>query len=99
MYYTVCCVDIEMSIVDKSTDVLKYIQILERAIQSVKTLKVSLPDSYSSSLVRLMNHLKALIDKAGELSAFLASIEEIKNDVSCLLSLIFENYGVVCSFF
>ena len=71
---------------DKSTDVLKYIQILERAIQSVKTLKVSLPDSYSSSLVRLMNHLKALIDKAGELSAFLASIEEIKNDVSCLLS-------------
>ena len=86
MYYTVCCVDIEMSIVDKSTDVLKYIQILERAIQSVKTLKVSLPDSYSSSLVRLMNHLKALIDKAGELSAFLASIEEIKNDVSCLLS-------------
>lgn len=72
-----------MSMLDKSEEVTKYIHILEQADQSLKALKAMLPSTYTHSLSRLESHIKILIEKAGELSAFLSSLEEIRKDV-CL---------------
>ncbi|XP_067937037.1 uncharacterized protein [Watersipora subatra] len=92
--------DIEMSVVEKSADVIKYIQMLEQATLSLKTLKTLLPEAYIPALNKLDVYIKALIEKAGELSAFLSSVEEIRSDL-CDLNpvdiMAFEKYLVVPS--
>lgn len=86
-HYTPSTLDIEMSMLDKSSEVSKYIQILEQAELSLKSLQSMLPSSYNKSIARLLTQVKHLIEKSGELSAFLSSIEEIRNDVCSILSV------------
>jgi len=77
-----------MAMIEKCPKLSLHIKGLEVAMQSLKTLKASMPPAFASPISLLHDKLKGLIDSAAELNAFLTSIEEIKQDVNICISFI-----------